>query len=180
MISNVLFNTGWLTAILLASACSSNIPPEIKNPVPDSPDVNQVRNQPDIYQSQKVRWGGIILETENKQNASWIKIVALPLDEDGEPRDSDQSPGRFIAIVDEFLEPQLYNSDRKITVTGHVVRFETLKVGEFSYNYPVIQVENYYLWPAKSEQSYRDYPPYWWIDPYYPWPYPYYPYPRRY
>ena len=133
----------------------------------------------DTYLSQKIRWGGIILNTENKQNASWLTIIALPLNESGKPLDSDQSPGRFIAIVDEFLEPLVYSPDRQITVTGHLIRTETQQVGEFSYEYPVIQVEHYYLWPAKPEQTYVDYPPYWhnpWYYPYgYSWPYPYYP-----
>ena len=178
MINKALINSGLLLSIFLISACSSHIPPEIKEPVAGSPGVDQVRNQLEAFQSKKVRWGGIILETENKQNASWLKIIALPLNEYGEPRDTDQSPGRFIAIVDEFLEPQLYTRDRQITVTGHVLRHETLKVGDFSYDYPVIQVEHYYLWPIQTEPDYDDYPPYLWYDPFYPWHYPYYPYPH--
>jgi len=175
MISKTLFNSIWLGGIFLLSSCSSHIPPEIKQPIEGSPTVEQVRNNLDNYRSQKVRWGGIILETENKQKASWLKIIALPLDEDGQPRKADHSSGRFIAIVDEFLEPEVFNVDRKITITGQVIRFETLNVGEFSYDYPVIQVDHYYLWPAEIDTPYYDYPPYWWHDPYYPWPYLYYP-----
>ena len=65
------------------------------------------------------------------------------------------------------------------TVTGQVLRAENLKVGEFLYEYPVIQVDHYYLWPPEPEQSYSDYPPYpWMYGPYYPLYYPYY-YPHR-
>ena len=176
-IKSIIF-PGCFTILLLGSACSSKIPPEIKQAVAGSPDVAQVRRQADAYVSQKVRWGGVIHETENKQNSSKLIIVAFPLSEDGQPLNSDQSPGRFIAIVDEFLEPHVYSQEREITVTGQLVQSETLKVGEFSYEYPVVKVEHYYLWPARSEPVYIDYPPYWWHDPYYPWPYPYY-YPRH-
>jgi outer membrane lipoprotein len=168
--------------MILMSACSSHIPPEIKQPMEGSPSVAQVRSHVDSYLSQKVRWGGVIVNTENKDNASQLMIVAFPLDDDGEPQVNDQSSGRFIAIVDEFLEPVVYSSDRSITVVGTVLRTETLDVGEFPYEYPVIQVEHSYLWPVKEDPDYRDYPPYWWYDPwypYYPYYYPYYPHPRR-
>lgn len=175
MNSKLILNLTGLAAVSLLSACTSLVPAEIKQPVKGSPSIDQVRHQLDAYQSKKVRWGGIILENVSKQDASWLKIIALPLHDDGEPLNTDRSPGRFIAIVDQFLEPEVYKSDRQITVTGHVLRYETQKVGEFSYDYPVIQVDHYYLWPEKSEPLYNDYPPYWWHDPFYPWPYPYYP-----
>ena len=167
-----------LAAIVLVSACSSHIPPEIKQPLDGSPGIAQVRHQMNAYLSQKVRWGGVILHTENKQNVSELTIIALPLSENGKPQSSDQSPGRFIAIIDEFVEPLVYSPEREITVTGQILKAETLKVGEFPYEYPVIQVEHYYLWPDEPERSYADYPPYPWYGPYYPWHYPYY-YPHR-
>ncbi|NOQ90559.1 MAG: hypothetical protein GQ549_06410 [Gammaproteobacteria bacterium] len=168
-----------LAAVALVSACSSHIPVEIKQPLEGSPGVAQVRQQTDAYLSKKVRWGGIILNTENKQNATELTVISMPLSEKGEPQSSDQSPGRFIAIIYEFVEPLVYSPDRQITVTGQVLRTETLEVGEFLYEYPVIQVDHYYLWPEKREWSHDDYPPYpLWYDPYYPWHYPYY-YPHR-
>lgn len=171
-------HTGLLTLTVLISACSSHIPPEIRQPLDGAPSVAQAREQADAYQSQRVRWGGVILDTENKHDASWLTIVAFPLDDEGEPRDSNQSTGRFIAIVDEFLEPMVYNSDRQITVIGSLLRTETLKIGEFPYEYPVVQVEHYYLWPPKPEPANIVYPAYWydpWYNPYYPWQYPHYP-----
>jgi outer membrane lipoprotein len=167
-----------LSAVLL-SACSSHIPPEIGQSLDNSPGMEQVREQADTYISEKVRWGGVILHTENKQNASWITIIAFPLDNSGEPRITDQSPGRFIAIVDKFLEPLVYSLDREITVTGSVLRTETIKVGEFPHKHPVIQVENHHLWPVRPEQPYADYPLYWLYDPYYPWNHPHYPHYRH-
>lgn len=165
--------------IALLSACSTHIPPEIKQPLEGSPVVEQVRDHVDDYLSQKVRWGGIILQIENKHNASELTIIALPLNEDGKPQNSDHSPGRFIAVIDEFVEPLVYSPERNITVTGKILRAETRKIGEFPYEYPVVQVEHYHLWPPKTESSYADYPPYPFYDPfYYPWHYPYY-YPHR-
>ena len=166
---------GWLVSIILLSSCSSHIPPEIKENLEGTPSLAQVRQQADDYLSQKVRWGGVILNAENKHNASWLTILAYPLNDLGKPQASDQSPGRFIAIVDKFLEPMVYKQDRKITVVGNLLRTETFKIGEFPYAYPIIQVEHHYLWLPDPEPSDMDYHPYWWHDPFYDPYYPYYP-----
>lgn len=171
-------HSGWLALILSVSACSTLIPPEIRQPLEGSPGIGEVRDNADAFLSQKVRWGGVILGTENRQDTSRLTIVAFPLRDDGEPRVSDQSAGRFIAIVDEFLEPLVYARDREITVTGKVLKTETLNVGEFAYEYPVVQVQQYYLWPEQIEPAYIDYPPYWWYDPWYPYS-PFYPHHRH-
>lgn len=173
MFSRLIIYLAGVFVIVLVSACSSHIPPDIKQPLGGSPDISQVRHQVDSYLSQKVRWGGIILHTENKHSASKLTILALPLSGNGKPqrynKSNDKSPGRFIAIIDEFLEPTVYRSERKITITGRVLRTETANVGEFPYEYPVIQIEHYYLWPVEKELSYNDFPSYPWIyGPYYP------------
>jgi len=167
------------TAFIL-TACSSHIPPEIKQALQNSPSVAQVHQQAEAYMSRKVRWGGVILQTENRQNTSRLSIIAFPLSSKGEPQISDESPGRFIALVDEFLEPLVYSREREITIIGKLVKTETIKVGEYPYEYPVIEVEHYYLWPPRSEVDINDYPPYWMYDPWYRPYYPYYPwYPHR-
>ena len=161
------------------SGCSSHIPPEISHTLNGAPSVAQVRGQTDAYISQKIRWGGVILHTENKHNTSRLTIIAFPLNDNGKPNTSDQSPGRFIAITDEFLEPLVYNRDREITVIGTLLRTETHKVDEFLYKYPVIQIDHYYLWPLRQELTDADYPPYWWYNPYYSRHPPHF-YPRHY
>lgn len=167
-----LYSTGLL---VLLSACSSHIPAEISTTIADSPDISQVRNSPGTYLSKKVRWGGVILNTENKENSSWITIIAFPLSKNGEPQISDNSPGRFIAIVDGFLEPLLYYTEREITVTGELLKTEIQNIGEFPYEYPVVKVDSHYLWEDTSEYDESDYPPYWWYDPWYHPLYPYHP-----
>jgi outer membrane lipoprotein len=161
---------------MLMTACSSSIPVEIRQSPANAPDLAQVREQPGGYVAQPVRWGGMILETENTQNASRLTIIAFPLSDNGQPQTSAQSPGRFIAIVDKFLEPLVYSRDRLITVTCNFFKTETLKIGEYPYVYPLVEVDHYYLWPEKRVPYYTDYPPYWRYDPWYypgyPWHYP--------
>lgn len=167
----------FLIPAVMLSACSSKIPPDIRQSLEGAPGVAEVHEQPNLYRSQKIRWGGVILQTENKAKVSSITIVAFPLGRRGNPQLSDQSEGRFIAVINEFVEPLVYGRDREITVTGTLVGTQTAKVGEFSYQYPVVDVENYYLWPPKAEIEEKNCPSYWRYDP---WLYPYYPYYPRY
>ncbi|MDT8452885.1 MAG: Slp family lipoprotein [Gammaproteobacteria bacterium] len=168
-----------LSFAMLLSACASHVPPEIKQSLEGAPTLAEVRDQPQAYLSQKVRWGGVILNLENRQDTSWLTILAYPLNEQGKPQVSDHSSGRFIAEANDFLEPSVYSRDRKITVIGRLIKTETIKVGDFPYEHPVVDVSQRYLWPEEQELSDYNYPPYWWYDPwyypYYPWHYPYYP-----
>lgn len=160
----------WLTSIILMSGCASHIPPEIRQAPENTPGVENVHENPESYIAQKIRWGGVIVQTENKKEASRLTIVAYPLNKYGEPVSSGQSSGRFIAISDEFLEPKTYTADRKVTIVGSLTKAEIVQVDEFAYQYPVVQVEQVYLWPARSEQQYRRRAPFWydpWYSPFY-------------
>lgn len=161
----------WLiVALLLVSGCSSTIPEQIRQTPQNAPRLAEVRAEPERFHNSQVRWGGIILETENKNDSSWIKVIALPLRGNGKPRNANNSQGRFIAVVDQFLEPLLYSQDRKITFSGHVVGSHTDKVGDFSYQYPLIKVDMHHLWPKDpppADDYYPYYPYYWRYDPWY-------------
>ena len=159
----------------LISACASQIPPDIRQAPDSAPGVAQVHNDVTPYISQKVRWGGVIVQTENKDNASWVTLVAYPLNAWGEPISANQSPGRFIAITEQFLEPQVYSENREVTIVGRVLRTQTVQVDAFAYQYPVVQVEHIYLWPKQRDQRYTRRTAY----SYDPWYYPYYAHPYR-
>lgn len=178
----------WLLTGLLLSGCASQIPPLIREAPSDNPPLELVHANAADYRGRSLRWGGTIIETENREKTTWLSVLARPLYKDGEPRYTDDSAGRFIAIVPEFLDPKVYAADRLVTVSGTLLRTETRKVGEFPYTYPVVAAEAWYLWPMETELPYG-YPNPWWYDPWYygpgyydPW-YPYgypYPYPYRY
>ena len=177
--------TQCLLAGLLLVACATQIPPEIKEAPADNPTLEQVRDSTGDFLSRPVRWGGVIVETENRENTTWVTVLALPLSRDGKPEVSDSSPGRFIAIVPAFLDPMVYSRDRQVTFAGTVLRSETRKVGEFPYTYVTIAADHHYLWPVETllPADYR-YPWYydpWYYDPWYydPWYYPRYPFRYR-
>ncbi|MCK5666048.1 MAG: Slp family lipoprotein [Thiotrichaceae bacterium] len=167
-----------LLLIIILPGCSSKIPPEIRQKLVNSPSVTQAREQLESHLSNNVRWGGIIVSTENNEKSSRLAIVSLPLSSNGKPKSSDDSAGRFLAIVDEFLEPMVYSRDRQITVTGTIVGSEAQKVGDFLYEYPVVKVDHYYLWPLESDPVILEHPFYsrhdlWFYPNYFPGTYPY-------
>jgi len=166
-----------LLLTLLLGACASQVPKGIREAPADSPSLQQLRTQASDYLGRPTRLGGTIVATDNREDATWLTVLGLPLYKGGAPRSSDDSAGRFIAIVPAFLDPQIYAPDRQVTVTGTVLRTEAGKVGEYPYSYPVIQAEVWYLWPEPAEPPYG-YPYPGWYDPWYydTW----YPYNHRY
>lgn len=167
----------YILILMLMMACSSNIPPDIREPVEAAANFTAVQANAQAYQSNRFRWAGVILGTENKQSTSWMTIIAFPVGDNGRPRITAQSPGRFIAVANEFLEPLVYSQKREITVIGKLIKTEILKIGEYDYEYPVIEVENYYLWPPRPERIDMQTPYYRPYHPFYGWPYfphPYY------
>ena len=171
-----------LLLALLLSACASQVPLLIREAPADSPSLEQVREHAADYLGRQVRWGGTIIETGNRENTTSLTVLGRPLYKAGEPEVTDDSAGRFIAIVPEFLEPQVYAPDRQVTVTGTLLRTEAGKVGEYSYTYPVIQAEVWYLWAVETEGPYGYGPWYYhpWYEPWYHYNRPYrYPYRYR-
>ena len=166
-----------LVLALLLSACTSQVPLQIREAPAGSPSLEQVRGHADEYLGRQVRWGGTLIDTGNRENATWLTILARPLSKSGEPGSGDESVGRFIAIVPGFLDPKVYAPDRRVTVSGTVLRSEAGKVGEFPYTYIVVQAKDWHLWPVETVQPYGyDYPG--WYDPwhYRPWYGPWHPY----
>ncbi|MCC6208925.1 MAG: Slp family lipoprotein [Gammaproteobacteria bacterium] len=169
--------TALLCATLLAG-CASNIPKAIKEEPAGNPMVAEVRSDTARFVGTHVRWGGTIAVVDNQANETQVEIVARELDRSGQPRMTDRSAGRFIAIIDGFLDPALYAEGREITVSGVIEDEVTRKIGEYDYNFPLVRANDYLLWPQRLDPDPRDYPPYWYYDPWYPW-HPYY-YPYRY
>lgn len=162
----------WLFAGMMAvlSGCATQIPAPIATAPPNNPRLAQVRAQPSDYQGLEVRWGGTIAAVENREQETVLLIVARPLDDEGRPQvDDAASQGRFMAKINGFLDPAIYTIGRSVTVSGTVAGSESRKIGSYSYLYPVIAAEHYYLWPRPQQMArYSCYDPFWYGPPYYP------------
>lgn len=160
-----------MSALLLLpwlAGCASQVPLQIRAGPADSPAPAVVSERLADYAGLTVRWGGVLIATGNRADATRLTVLALPLTGSGEPAGDDASLGRFIAVVPEFLDPADYSAGRRITVSGTLRAGETGLIGAFPYVYPVVAAQAWYLWPDPVAPYGYPYP--WWYDPWYgPW-----------
>lgn len=166
----------------LLTGCASSIPKNISTtPEPNLTYDNFQSGYAEQIET-LVRWGGEIISVENESTYSLVEILSNELGRSGRPVEKDEYQGRFIARVSEFLDPEYYEKGRKLTVFGTLSREMEKDISAHTYTYPVVEVEQFYLWPkqARFERVY--------VSPFYFYPYhihtpfrfPYYGHPWRY
>lgn len=120
------------------------------------------------------RWSGVIAQVSNKADQTRLEVVYFPSAANGRPAVSGQTKGRFVAYIKGFLDPMVYQQGHSVTILGELTRFETGKVDEYDYRYPVIKDATVYLWPKLQETRVemietwpliRPYPYYWGYGP---------------
>ena len=158
----------------LIAGCAT-VPQSIQGAPERSATPAQVAEHIDAFKGQRVRWGGTIAAVRNLADSTEVAVVARPLQSDGRPEEDAASQGRFLAVVNGFLDPAVYTAGRTFTVVGTVSGIETRKVGDYSYPYPTVQVTGTHLWAPLPKATYDEPGPFWYDPWYYPWyPYPYY------
>ena len=162
-----------LTALsgLLLSACTT-IPEQLKGEYSSLTPANTTEN--DLQT--KVRWGGIILETRPEDDFTCFEILTRQLEKSMRPKKADESDGRFIACNPGFYDPEVFKKNREVTVTGKIVHIDGRKVGEFDYQFPIVDIEFMSLWPKRRQRDFYNhgpYPPYYWHYPHFGFGHPY-------
>lgn len=176
----VLVLGSWLVS---ACAISNPMPAADEHPVSDIT-VEQARDDERLEMSAEdtvsesaqstatVRWGGTIAGVHNRaDNTTVVEIVSRPLYTGGRPIHDDRSDGRFLAEVGEFLDPQIVEVGRDMTVLGELVERRSGKIGEADYVFPVVTVQEYKYWkevvvvPTSHFSHWNKYPPYGRYDP---------------
>ena len=158
---------------LVCTACASQPPKPVRIDLAANPGFSQVYDNINAYVGQQVRWGGTLQSIHNLANATELEVIARPLDSSTRPDIFGNSPGRFIALVQGFLDPSDFERGREITIVGTIKGASTRSIGEFDYRYPIISASAYYLWPKRYWRTrpapgyYNDYP--FWYDPWYGW-----------
>ncbi|MEE9320898.1 MAG: Slp family lipoprotein [Granulosicoccus sp.] len=105
-----------------------------------------------------VRWGGTITRITNLESGvTQLEVVSRPLRSNGRPLHNDKSDGRFLAEVNEFLDPEIIKVGRDITLTGTVSDVREGTIGKAVYRFPLVVVDNYHYWnvqPVKTQQHF--------------------------
>jgi len=89
--------------------------------------------------------GGFIVNTETKDEGSYIEVVQNPLDSMGRPEDRDISSGRFLIFVEGYIDIAIYSAGREITVAGEILGRKVQALGEAEYSYLLIRGEELHL-----------------------------------
>lgn len=138
---------------VLISACAPVISQKTMETIDKSISFEALHKNPDIFKGKTVVLGGQIITTTVKANETWIEVLQKPLGYRQKPLDTDESSGRFLARFEGFLDPSIYKSGRKLTVAGKVEGRIIRPLNELNYTYPVLFVQEHYLWKADYDYS---------------------------
>ncbi len=157
-----------LFALFILAASCSVISKDLRRTVREDLGFRALLEHPERYKGSTVLLGGYILETRNLPEITELVVLQAPLSFRDEPGPKDASEGRFIALHNGFLDPEIFSENRKVTVAGILTGIQTETVNNHPHPHLVIKSRETYLWP--EFEGYRYYPrPY--PDPFYPCPF---------
>ena len=128
----------------------------------------------DEYSGKMVILGGYIIDVQNLNVQTIMKVLQVPLKFGEEPDVNTKSQGRFIVDYNGFLDPEIYTKNSAITVAGAINGTIVEDVGDQPLTYLKIQGREVYLWPGyeKNPRYFPPYPYYWYWPGYWYYPYP--------
>lgn len=111
--------------------------------------------EPESSRDKIALWGGTILDTRNMKDMTQIEVLAYPLSSSHRPLLESKPLGRFLIQHKGYLEATSYAQGRQLTVLGSVSGSQSGKVGDSTYNYPVISSTQLHLWSQSDEPRNR-------------------------
>lgn len=140
-------------AVVALSACASRYPEQIRTEATDLVEFSQAQRQAEANEGGTARWGGVIADVRNSEERTRIEVVSFRLNNFGRPQASDQSDGRFVVYLDEFVDPEIYQRGRMITALGEFSGLERGQIGDFNYYYPVLNARGVELWRPQQQSA---------------------------
>jgi len=157
--------------ILLISGCAHVISKDLRAKADPSLTFGQILQNANAYRGKTVLWGGKIIQTTNQKDGTiLIEVFQRPLGCRGEPKETVASEGRFLILIEKYLDPYLFRKGRKITVAGEIQGEKIKPIGEMDYRYPLVLSKQIYLWEEYDYYPVLYYHPYYY-DPW--WDYPF-------
>ncbi|WP_099609737.1 Slp family lipoprotein [Vibrio coralliilyticus] len=144
-----------MASVLVALTACSTLP---ENLASNNPDLQTDYSgwQASAAKKQELRLGGVIASVTNLKDKTRVEVVNLPISSNGKP-DIDQEPqGRFVGYIDGFADPVTLSEGRLITLLGDSSGTEAAKVGEYSYDFPVMKIKSYHLWRIEERVIVHD------------------------
>lgn len=91
--------------------------------------------------------GGTLLHIHVNSGESYLEVLEQPLDSSLRPIPGDASAGRFLIRMDGRPDPAVWSQDRLVTLAGRVEGVQMRPLGQTTYPYPVLKMEDVHLWP---------------------------------
>lgn len=154
--------------VLLMTGCAPVISKQVRDQVRPDITFEDVLNDPESYKGQMIIASGIIIETKNTKEGTSLQVLQRPTGFRWQPKDVDETGGRFLAFVSRYLDVYVYAKGREITIAGEVMGKRVLPLDGTEYSYPLIHVKEIYLWPVIEKRYYTPYP-YYYYDDYWWW-----------
>ncbi len=110
----------------------------------------ELRGDPERFRGTWLMLAGIIIQTRNTDEGTFIEVLQKPMDRRSRPLETDETGGRFIITTSQFLDPAVYHGGKRISVVGEVAGSKTQPLGEIPYRYPVVRAKELNLWEPTS------------------------------
>ena len=155
--------------IVFFVGCSHPVSHEIRKGIDPDIKFETLIENPNPFLGTRVLFGGVIVIARNLEDGTELEIVQKNLESYGNLETGDYSGGRFLFFSKGYLEPEIYSSGRELIGVGKVTGHKLGKVGDYSYNFPIIEVEELHLLDDKKLNSSNSIPYSWdpWYRPYF-------------
>ncbi len=166
-------------ALIVLSSCTTVLRKDLIETGIRNFSLQELTANPQQYQGKRFILGGQVARTTLTEKGSLVDALYVPVDSYGYLK-SIQPDGRFLALFPKemgMLDPALYTSNRRVTISGIFTGVQQGRIGQMEYLFPTFRIEQIYLWPRNAYYPYAYWGPEWgppWGPPWSPYGYPYY------
>jgi len=153
-----------VTLSLALVGCASVVPEDFRAEADRTLTLTDIWARPEASRGRTMILGGEILQVTPKPSGTEVQVLERPLGRQDRPEETDESRGRFIVVMDGFLDPAIYGPGREVTVVGDVEGVTPRPIGEVTYTFPLLRGRYIHLWPKRQRVAYGPV----WYDSFWP------------
>lgn len=133
-------------ALLTAAGCGKPFPKDLLLKVEQNVSYQDYQDDPERYEGKLLLFGGEIVEAKNTESGAWIIVLQKPLTNEGRPKWTAESGGRFLILTKAFLDIDAFRRGRSLTVIGEVDGSKAMPFRDTEYWYPLLVAKQLHLW----------------------------------
>jgi outer membrane lipoprotein len=142
------------SAVIISAGCAPPFSKTLLEKIEKNVPFAALQKEPEQFTGKLMMIGGTIVDTKNLKEGTQIEVLQRPLDGEGQPTLTDETGGRFLAVMPQFLDGAVYHRGRSITIIGEVTGSKMQQLGEIEYRYPVLTAKELHLWAPYAGPSF--------------------------